>query len=830
MAVNQQAVKTVFPVEGMTCTACAQRVEKSLQAKEGVLAANVNFPSEKAYIEYNPMYVDEPRLVKVIEEAGYGVAKPQPERKAVFPVEGMNCAACAGNVEKALQRVHGVGEAAVNFASGKVNVTFDPAFASPETLAKAVEAVGYELILEDENQGAAADEETLDRDEARVERAYRKMVAALIPAAVIMVLMLVRHLVVDIPGYQLLVTVLAFPVIFLVGRDTHRSTWNAIRHGSANMDVLISLGSIPPFFMGILIFWFPGVSFVEMGATIMAFHLIGKYLETRAKGKASQAIKKLVQLGAKTATILDNGQEREVPLSQVDVGDVMVVRPGEKVPTDGRVVYGQSAVDESMATGESMPVNKGEGSEVIGATLNTEGLLHVEATRVGKDTFLSQVIRMVEEAQGSKVPIQEFADRVTGYFVPAVLATAAATVTLWILFPGFFVDVAAWGAQYLPWVTTEPSPLMLSFYAGLAVLVISCPCALGLATPTALMVGSGIGAERGILIRNGEAIQTLKDVRAVVFDKTGTLTKGEPQLTDVRNISSHDDEDILRFAASVEAGSEHPLGRSIVRGVSERGIEPDAVENFRSHTGRGVEGSVDGHTVVVGSRGLLQGLNMETAAVEDTMNQWERQGKTAILIAVDGAPAAVLAVADTIKEEAVQAIAELESMGMATAVITGDNQRTADAIAEQLGITRVLAEVLPDGKVDGIKQLQEEYGTVAMVGDGINDAPALKQANVGIAIGTGTDVAIEAADITVIRGDLGEVISAMKLSWGTFQKIRQNYFWAWFYNAIAIPLAALGLLHPMIGMAAMALSSLNVIYNSLRLRKYALAPKYRAAS
>ncbi|MFW6252663.1 MAG: copper-translocating P-type ATPase, partial [bacterium] len=523
-----------------------------------------------------------------------------------------------------------------------------------------------------------------------------------------------------------------------------------------------------------------------------------------------------------------DGEEREVDVQDLSVDDVMIVRPGEKIPTDGVVVSGESSIDESMATGESFPVRKEPDSEVIGATVNRDGMLKVRVTKVGKDTFLSQVIRMVEEAQGTKVPIQEFADRVTGYFVPAILVITAATFTSFMLFPDFHQSILEWGAGFLPWVNPGLSPLATAFVTATAVLVIACPCALGLGTPTALMVGSGVGAEKGILIRNGEAVQTLREVRAIAFDKTGTITRGRPEVTDVVAHGGASDSDLLTVAASLEYASEHPLAKAVVDGAAAREVKPKDVTGFSSVTGQGVKAKLDGEAVYIGSRKLMSENGVDTAAVEDTMIALEEDAKTAMLVARGTTLLGVIAVADPIKDEAVQAISELEKRGIVTAMITGDNQRTADAIARRVGITRVLAGVLPDGKVDEVMKLQDEYGTVAMVGDGINDAPALKQANVGVAIGTGTDIAIEAADVTLVRGDLTALVTAVNLSSAIFRKIKENFFWAWAYNILAVPVAMLGLLHPMIGAAAMSMSSLNVVYNSLRLRRVRVEPNYGA--
>jgi Cu+-exporting ATPase len=532
-------------------------------------------------------------------------------------------------------------------------------------------------------------------------------------------------------------------------------------------------------------------------------------------------------MGAKSARIIVDGREIDVPIKDLQIGDIMLVRPGEKIPTDGVVVEGSSLVDESMATGESMPVKREKGHEVIGATINKQGFLKVKVTKIGKDTFLSQVIKMVEECQGSKVPIQEFADRVTGYFVPAIIIITIATFISYNVFSKFHLGIIEWASTFLPWVNPDANPLTLAFITATAVLVISCPCALGLGTPTALMVGSGKGAERGILIRNGEAIQTLKDVKAIAFDKTGTITKGKPEVTDVMALNDANEKDIFYYAATIENASEHPLAYAIVEKANSEKINLGEVTNFNAIVGMGVEGYIDGEKVLVGNRKLMNENKISYKDHEKELIRLEEEAKTAMLISRGNKLLGIVAVADPIKEDSKRAIEELESMGIKTAMITGDNKRTADAIGRKVGISHVISEVLPDGKVEEIKNLQKQYDVVAMVGDGINDAPALKQSNVGVAIGTGTDIAIEAADITLVRGELGGVISSIKLSKATFRKIKENYFWAWFYNAVAIPVAVLGLLHPMIGAGAMAISSLNVVYNSLRLKKVNIEPSFK---
>jgi len=686
-------------------------------------------------------------------------------------------------------------------------------------------SAGYQATEPDRESSRLEQEKAaLDRDEAAIRHAASKMKLAALFAGLIMVLMMINMFILPIPGYFPISVILAFPAIFIAGWETHRGTLKALKRLSANMDTLVTLGSALPYFLSLLNFWFPLTTFVEMAASIMALHLVGRFLETKAKGRASQAIKKLLALEAKTARIIENGDEREIPVEELRTSQIMLIRPGEKIPTDGIVVSGSSSVDESMATGESMPVDKAAGDEVIGATINRQGALQVKATKIGKDTFLAQIIKLVEEAQGSKVPIQEFADRVTGYFVPVVIVIAISSFASWLLFPDFHREVVQFFNP--PWANLQAPGLTLAFMAATAVLVISCPCALGLATPTALMVGSGLGAEKGILIRSGEAIQTMKDVRVIAFDKTGTLTLGKPRVTDLETFNGFSEQELLLYAAGLEAVSEHPLGQALVDKAKSEHMKLGEVNGFQAITGQGVSGIVAGRQVLVGSRRLMEAKRISVDGESDRMAIYESDGKTAVMVAVDDQLAGLVAIADTIKEEAVKAVAELERMGLKTAMITGDNQRTADAIARQIGISEVLSEVLPEGKVNEVKRLQEKFGLTAMVGDGINDAPALKQANVGIAIGTGTDVAIEASDITLVRGDLGSVVAAIKLSRATFGKIRQNYFWAWFYNSIAIPVAFLGLLHPIIGAGAMALSSLNVVLNSLRLKKVNLNPDY----
>lgn len=795
-------------IDGMSCTACASSIERKLISLDGVEHATVNFASEKANIEYDAENIDLQTMIKAIKDLGYDAKLPQVADITKLKVDGMSCATCAVNIEKSINSMPGVQKASVNFSNETVSLSYDKKALSLDEIKKQVESLGYNLI----------DETDMDEDDAKVNRAKQKMFASVLLSGIVMLLMIVHMFIHPVPGYLIIIAILAFVNIFIIGRKVHQSSIMSIRNKSANMDVLVSLGSVPPYTIGLLALFFPLQSFIEMATAIMSFHLIGKYLETRAKGRASQAIKKLIKLGAKTARIIADGEEREVAVENLRIGDIMIVRPGEKIPTDGIVTEGRSMVDESMATGESMPVLREEGSEVIGATINKEGLLKVRVTKIGKDTFLAQVIKLVEECQGSKVPIQEFADRITSYFVPAIILITILTFTSFLVFPEFHLRIISWGATFLPWVNPELPPLTLAFITATAVLVIACPCALGLGTPTALMVGSGIGAENGVLFRSGESIQTLREIDLIAFDKTGTITKGNPEVTDIIPINS-DENDVLYFAASVEHASEHSLSWAVMEKAKERSVKLSAVRNFSALVGMGIKGEIDGQTVIVGSRKCMENFGIGYQEIEDNLERLENEAKTVIMVAKDDAVIGIIAIADPIKADSVSAINGLKELGINTAMITGDNSRTAKAIADQVGISEVISEVMPDEKVEAVRKLQKHYKSVAMVGDGINDAPALKQANVGIALGTGTDIAIESADVTLVRGELSSVLLAIKLSKATFRKIKENFFWAWFYNAVAIPVAMMGLLHPMIGAAAMSFSSLNVVYNSLRLKK-----------
>ncbi len=816
--------QAVLKINGMSCTSCAGNIENRLKKLKGINTVTVNFASEKCLIEFDPDVVQTNDFITAINKLGYGAEAVNDTEstleKVTLKINGMSCSACGAKIEKALKEIEGIVKANVNFATEKAMVEYNPQKARLSEIKKSIMKLGYEASLEEDLNSE------VDEDELKMKKAKKTMLISISLTTIIMGLMMIDMFVAQVPGYLLIQAILGFPIIYGTGLHVHKASWKALKNKSPNMDVLVSLGSLPPYLIGLLGIFFPIQTFIEMATTIMTFHIIGKYLEVRAKGRASQAIKKLIQMGAKTAKILVKGDEIEVPVKELQIGDIMIVRPGEKIPTDGIIIEGNSLIDESMATGESMPVKREAGHEVIGATLNKQGLLKVEVTKIGKDTFLSQVIKLVEECQGSKVPIQEFADRITGYFVPIILLLTIGIFVSFNIFPEFHMGIIRWGAGFLPWINPELTPLTLAFVTATAVLVIACPCALGLGTPTALMVGSGMGAEKGILIRNGEAVQTLKEVKIIAFDKTGTITKGKPEVTDFIVSKGFDENVVLYYAATIEKGSEHPLAHAIVEKAEKEKISLGEIKDFNAIVGMGVVGYIDGNKILVGNRRLMAENKISHREYEKELVRLEEEAKTAMLIARGDQLMAIIAVADPLKEDSVFAIAELEKMGIKTAMITGDNKRTAAAIGKKVGISHVIAEVLPDGKVDEIVNLQKTYGMAAMVGDGINDAPALKQANVGIAIGTGTDIAIEAADVTLVRGELSDIISAIKLSKATFKKIKENYFWAWFYNAVAIPFAMLGLLHPMIGAAAMAISSLNVIYNSLRLKKVDIEPSY----
>lgn len=785
--------KVSIDVQGMTCAACSARIEKALNKLDGVIATNVNLVSNKANVEFDSDKVKAVDLVRTIEKTGYEV----PLVKRTLLVEGMTCAACSARIEKVLNRLDGVTKATVNLSTNKAVVEFPSGIIEDETLVKAIEKAGYKAEIEVERD--------LDREKELREKEIKSLKTSFIISAILSVPLFSAmffhmaglHTILSNGWFQL---ALATPVQFIIGYRFYRGAYNSLRGGGANMDVLVSMGTSAAYFYSVYNL-IKGVHeyYFEASAVIITLVLLGKTFEAIAKGKTSEAIKKLMGLQPKTAKVIRDGKEVDIPIEKVEIGDIIVVRPGERIPVDGIIVEGNSAVDESMITGESIPVDKSKGDEVIGATINKYGTFKFEATKVGKDTVLSQIIKLVEDAQGSKAPVQRLADKISGIFVPVVVAIAVVTLLAFTLIKGDFNT---------------------GLINAVAVLVIACPCALGLATPTAIMVGTGKGAEKGILIKSGEHLERAHKIDTIIFDKTGTITKGEPEVTDILSFEGIDGEEVLRVTASVEKVSEHPLGQAIVKKGEEESLELKEPEEFVSIPGKGIQATLEGKRVLIGNRKLMQDNGISIEAGEDDLLRLEEEGKTAMLIAIDGNLRGIIAVADKIKETSKDAIEKLKSMGLEVYMITGDNERTARAIAKEVGITNVLAEVLPENKAEVVEKIKSEGKKVGMVGDGINDAPALAAADVGFAIGTGTDVAIEAADITLMRGDLQGVVTAIRLSHRTMRTIKQNLFWAFFYNSIGIPFAALGLLNPMIAGAAMAFSSVSVVTNSLRLRKF----------
>jgi len=820
MPEQAETAKANIEVGGMTCATCALTVQKALAETEGVCKADVSFAGEKASIEYDPGKTDLSKIAKTINQLGYN-ARTQ---KSTFSVSGMSCASCVSRVEKSLQGLPGVVSVSVNLASNRAVVehTQDADIAE---MIHAVADAGYKMEL------VTAEEGRVDSAAQREMRELRnQFIFALCVAAVVMALSMTGAL--DYPWKPYLLWALATPVQFWAGLRFYRGAWGALKHRAADMNTLIAVGTSAAYLYSVAVVLFPhffaaaGIGhglYFDTSSMIIALILMGRYLESRAKGQTSEAIKKLIGLRPNRATVIRKGKEADVPVEEVAEGDILLVKPGEKVPVDGIVSEGYSTVDESMLTGESMPVEKKTGDSVTGATLNMTGSFRFRATRVGRDTVLAQIIRLVDEAQGSKAPIQRLADIIASYFVPVVIAISIITFFIWLI------------------IGPQPSftYALLNF---VAVLIIACPCALGLATPTAIIVGTGKGAEYGILIRNGETLERTHKITTVMLDKTGTLTLGRPRLTDIIVIPPFSEDEALRIAAAAERNSEHPLAQTVVRSARERGLDVPAPDSFQALPGLGIKAGVEGRAVLVGNNALMLDNGIDTGAAEQVAEKLWNEGKTVLFLSIENKIVAVFALSDTLKPNAAAAVSAMKKMGLRVVMLTGDNLRAANFIAGQAGIDEVIAGVLPENKSSEVIKLQKAGQVVAMVGDGINDAPALAQADIGIAIGTGTDVAVETGDITLMRGDLGGIVTAISLSRRTMRTIKQNLFWAFAYNVILIPVAAgilypffsagnvppglqfifgqYGFLNPMLAALAMAASSVTVVSNSLRLKGF----------
>ncbi|WP_144525176.1 heavy metal translocating P-type ATPase [Bacillus sp. DE0042] len=794
-------------ISGMTCAACANRIEKGLKKVEGVHDANVNFALEKTKIMYDPQKTNPQQFKEKVESLGYGIVSD----KAEFTVSGMTCAACANRVEKRLNKLEGVNGAIVNFALESATVDFNPDEINVNEMKSAITKLGYKLEVKSDEQDGSTDHRLQE-----IERQKKKFIISFILSFPLLWAMVSHFSFTSFiylpdmlmnPWVQL---ALATPVQFIIGGQFYVGAYKALRNKSANMDVLVALGTSAAYFYSVyLSIRSIGSSehmtdlYFETSAVLITLIILGKLFEAKAKGRSSEAIKKLMGLQAKTATVVRDGTEIKILIEEVVAGDIVYVKPGEKIPVDGEIVEGKSAIDESMLTGESIPVDKTIGDVVIGSTINKNGFLKVKATKVGRDTALAQIIKVVEEAQGSKAPIQRVADQISGIFVPVVVVIAIITFAVWMLF-------------------VTPGDFGGALEKMIAVLVIACPCALGLATPTSIMAGSGRSAEYGILFKGGEHLEATHRLDTVILDKTGTVTNGKPVLTDVIVADGFHKEEILRLVGAAEKNSEHPLAEAIVQGIKEKKIDIPSSETFEAIPGFGIESVVEGKQLLIGTRRLMKKFDIDIEEVSKSMEELEREGKTAMLIAINKEYAGIVAVADTVKGTSKAAIARLKKMGLDVVMITGDNTQTAQAIAKQVGIDHVIAEVLPEGKAEEVKKLQAQGKKVAMVGDGINDAPALATADIGMAIGTGTDVAMEAADITLIRGDLNSIADAIFMSKMTIRNIKQNLFWALAYNGLGIPIAAFGFLAPWVAGAAMAFSSVSVVLNALRLQRVKL--------
>jgi Cu+-exporting ATPase len=812
--------KEVLSINGMTCAACARAVERHVGKVEGISSANVNLATEKLNVEFDESRADVAQVIEAVKKAGYDVRQEEEKkiREVFIPISGMTCAACANAVERAVRKL-GVEEVSVNFASEKAKVVYDISKTRISEIKQAIAKAGYTAL---EIEAGKQNDQERERREKEVKSLWTRFVIAAVFTAPLLYIAMGHMLGFPLPdiimpgmnplNFGLVQLILVMPVM-IAGYRFYTVGFSRLVRREPNMDSLIAIGTSAAFLYGVYAIMriingdheYAEELYFETAGVIIALILLGKYLESVTKGKTSEAIKKLMGLTPKTATVIHDGKEIIIPIDEVEVGDILLVKPGEKIPVDGEVVEGRTSVDESMLTGESIPVEKNKGSKVIGASINKNGTIRFKATKVGKDTVLAQIIRLVEDAQGSKAPIAKMADIIAGYFVPAVIVIAI---------------VAA-----LAWYVSGMS-VIFSLTIFIAVLVIACPCALGLATPTAIMVGTGKGAEYGVLIKSGEALETAHKINTIVFDKTGTITEGKPVVTDILPASGLDETELLQLSASAEKGSEHPLGEAIVKGAKEKNLELLPVNSFEAIPGHGISVEINGRRMLLGNKKLMDDKNI-AITLQEASDRLAEEGKTPMFVAVDGNLAGIIAVADVMKPGSKKAVEILHKMGIQVAMITGDNKRTAEAIAEQVGIDRVLAEVLPQDKANEVKKLQAEGRKVAMVGDGINDAPALAQADIGIAIGSGTDVAMESADIVLMRSDLMDVPTAIQLSKRTIRNIKQNLFWAFGYNTAGIPVAA-GLLYlfggpllnPIIAAGAMAFSSVSVLSNALRLKRF----------
>ncbi|WP_313370865.1 heavy metal translocating P-type ATPase [Sedimentibacter sp.] len=808
-------------IQGMTCASCAKTVEKATKKVQGVTDASVNFATEKLNVTFDDSKVTVKDIQAAVEKAGYKALSEAVSK--TMKIEGMTCASCAKNVEKATRKLNGVTESNVNFATEKLTISYEPTLVKVSEIKKAVEKAGYKAIEEDTS--VDADKE---RKEKEIKSLWRRFVISAIFTAPLLY-MAMGHMFGEKIGLKLpeiidpmmnpwnfaIVQLFLTTPTMIVGYKYFTVGFKALFKGSPNMDSLIAIGTAAAYVYGIYAIVqiyggngdYANELYFEAGGVILTLITLGKYLESVTKGKTSEAIKKLMGLAPKTAIIIRDGKEVEISIDEVEVGDIIVVKPGEKMPVDGVVTEGITSVDESMLTGESIPVEKNIGDNIIGASINKNGSIKYKATKVGKDTALAQIIKLVEDAQGSKAPIAKLADIISGYFVPVVIVLSIVSALAWYFFGG------------------QSTVFALTIF--ISVLVIACPCALGLATPTAIMVGTGKGAENGVLIKSGVALETTHKIKTIVFDKTGTITEGKPKVTDIITSNGIKENDLLQLTASAEKGSEHPLGEAIVKGAEDKGLEFKKLDSFNAIPGHGIEVTIEGKNILAGNRKLMVERNISLENLESTSNKLAEEGKTPMYVAIDNKIAGIIAVADTVKENSKRAIEKLHQMGIEVAMITGDNRRTAEAIAKQVGIDRTLAEVLPQDKANEVKKLQSEGKKVAMVGDGINDAPALAQADIGIAIGSGTDVAMESADIVLMRSDLMDVPTAIQLSKSTIKNIKENLFWAFAYNTLGIPVAMGALylfggplLNPMFAAAAMSLSSVSVLANALRLKRF----------